>query len=189
MAREEQSRRADRRGRSRGRVRRLFEAGRDCRSARCRCGLLQRRMRGGTRYSDFRRWERRSFGRRSARARRCVRSLAFRLSLRLTHAARQDSLSRIIFANFPTCIDANQHTASHSQIDVLIGFNSGDIVWMGALVLALAHLSYAEPKRHVRPSYRSLLALQQVRLRHLVGRHLDSLAPTRSAQISFLAFP
>ncbi|BGP30078.1 hypothetical protein JCM10296v2_001830 [Rhodotorula toruloides] len=46
---------------------------------------------------------------------------------------KKDSLSRVIFANFPTCIDANQHTASHTQVDVLIGFNSGDIVWMDPL--------------------------------------------------------
>ncbi|TKA52912.1 hypothetical protein B0A53_04215 [Rhodotorula sp. CCFEE 5036] len=44
---------------------------------------------------------------------------------------KRDSLSRIVFASFPTCIDANQHTASGTQIDVLIGFVTGDILWMG----------------------------------------------------------
>jgi len=44
----------------------------------------------------------------------------------------QDALAKIVFASFPTCIDANQHTASASQIDVLIGFATGDIIWLGA---------------------------------------------------------
>ncbi|GJN88567.1 hypothetical protein Rhopal_001533-T1 [Rhodotorula paludigena] len=46
---------------------------------------------------------------------------------------KKDALARVIFSSFPTCIDANQHTASGSQIDVLIGFNSGDIIWMDPL--------------------------------------------------------
>ncbi|GAA6027087.1 hypothetical protein JCM8097_006100 [Rhodosporidiobolus ruineniae] len=43
---------------------------------------------------------------------------------------KKDALSRIVFSNFPTCIDANQHTASHTQVDVLVGFSTGDIIWM-----------------------------------------------------------
>ncbi|GAA5885477.1 hypothetical protein JCM6882_009635 [Rhodosporidiobolus microsporus] len=46
---------------------------------------------------------------------------------------KKDALSRIIFASFPTCIDANQHTASNTQVDVLIGFSTGDILWMDPL--------------------------------------------------------
>ncbi|GAA5874953.1 hypothetical protein JCM3774_000458 [Rhodotorula dairenensis] len=46
---------------------------------------------------------------------------------------RKDSLSRIVFASFPTCVDANQHTASGTQIDVLVGFVTGDILWMDPL--------------------------------------------------------
>ncbi|GAA5830344.1 hypothetical protein JCM11251_001316 [Rhodosporidiobolus azoricus] len=46
---------------------------------------------------------------------------------------KKDALSRIIFASFPTCIDANQHTASNTQVDVLIGFATGDILWMDPL--------------------------------------------------------
>ncbi|GAA6058230.1 hypothetical protein JCM3770_007423 [Rhodotorula araucariae] len=46
---------------------------------------------------------------------------------------KKDALARIIFSSFPTCIDANQYTASGSQIDVLIGFATGDIIWMDPL--------------------------------------------------------
>ncbi|BGP37991.1 hypothetical protein JCM10449v2_001918 [Rhodotorula kratochvilovae] len=46
---------------------------------------------------------------------------------------KKDALARVIFSSFPTCIDANQHTASGSQIDVLIGFATGDIIWMDPL--------------------------------------------------------
>ncbi|GAA5848601.1 hypothetical protein JCM8547_004569 [Rhodosporidiobolus lusitaniae] len=46
---------------------------------------------------------------------------------------KKEPLSKIIFSTFPTCIDANQHTASHQQVDILIGFSSGDIVWVDPL--------------------------------------------------------
>ncbi|GAA5978152.1 hypothetical protein JCM10908_004248 [Rhodotorula pacifica] len=46
---------------------------------------------------------------------------------------KKEPLSRIVFASFPTCIDANQHTASGTQIDVLVGFVTGDILWMDPL--------------------------------------------------------
>lgn len=37
-----------------------------------------------------------------------------------------------MFGMAPTCVDVNQHTASSSQIDVLVGFQNGDIFWFGA---------------------------------------------------------
>ncbi|GAA5931461.1 uncharacterized protein JCM15063_001474 [Sporobolomyces koalae] len=46
---------------------------------------------------------------------------------------KKEPLSRIIFSSFPTCINANQHTASHLQIDLLVGFASGDIIWIDPL--------------------------------------------------------
>ncbi|TNY20229.1 WD40-repeat-containing domain protein [Rhodotorula diobovata] len=48
-------------------------------------------------------------------------------------AKGKDALARVIFASFPTCVDANQHTASGSQIDVLVGFATGDIIWLDPL--------------------------------------------------------
>ncbi|GAA5851327.1 hypothetical protein JCM9279_001106 [Rhodotorula babjevae] len=48
-------------------------------------------------------------------------------------AKGKDALAKIVFASFPTCIDANQHTASAAQIDVLIGFATGDIIWLDPL--------------------------------------------------------
>ncbi|GAA5968262.1 hypothetical protein JCM11641_003787 [Rhodosporidiobolus odoratus] len=46
---------------------------------------------------------------------------------------KKDALSRVVFSAFPTCIDANQHTASHTQMDILIGFATGDILWFDPL--------------------------------------------------------
>lgn len=47
-------------------------------------------------------------------------------------ASLQDPLSRIVFSSFPTCVDANQRTATGSQVDLLVGFVTGDILWIGA---------------------------------------------------------
>ncbi|GAA5922007.1 hypothetical protein JCM1841_000733 [Sporobolomyces salmonicolor] len=54
---------------------------------------------------------------------------------------KKDLLSRIVFSSFPTCIDANKHTASHNQIDLLVGFASGDIVWMDPLTARYSRLN------------------------------------------------
>lgn len=54
----------------------------------------------------------------------------------------QEAMARILFSAIPTCIDVNQYTASPTQIDVLVGFNSGDIFWFGACGL---HWSRAGP--------------------------------------------
>ncbi|GAA6012447.1 hypothetical protein JCM11491_004335 [Sporobolomyces phaffii] len=54
---------------------------------------------------------------------------------------KKDPLSRIVFSAFPTCIDASQHTASHTQIDLLIGFATGDIVWIDPLTAKYTRLN------------------------------------------------
>ncbi|KAM0756354.1 WD40 repeat-like protein [Meredithblackwellia eburnea MCA 4105] len=41
----------------------------------------------------------------------------------------KEALCRVTFSIAPTCIDVNQHTASPSQLDVLVGFANGDIFW------------------------------------------------------------
>ncbi|TFK42389.1 catabolite repression protein creC [Crucibulum laeve] len=42
----------------------------------------------------------------------------------------KDPLSRITFSAYPTCHDVNTHTASSEQLDIIIGFNTGDLVWL-----------------------------------------------------------
>ncbi|GAA6008987.1 hypothetical protein JCM10207_004056 [Rhodosporidiobolus poonsookiae] len=54
---------------------------------------------------------------------------------------KKDALSRIVFSHFPTCIAANQHTASSAQVDVLVGFASGDILWMDPLTARYSRLN------------------------------------------------
>lgn len=43
----------------------------------------------------------------------------------------KDHLCKVTFSVPPTCIDVCQATASHQQLDVLIGFATGDIFWFG----------------------------------------------------------
>ncbi|KAG5645577.1 hypothetical protein DXG03_005715 [Asterophora parasitica] len=42
----------------------------------------------------------------------------------------KDPLCRITFSHYPTCHDVNISTASHERLDVVIGFSSGDLVWL-----------------------------------------------------------
>ncbi|KIJ27834.1 hypothetical protein M422DRAFT_261873 [Sphaerobolus stellatus SS14] len=46
-----------------------------------------------------------------------------------TEVKAKDPLARITFGAFPTCHDVNKTTASHERLDVIIGFNTGDLVW------------------------------------------------------------
>lgn len=41
----------------------------------------------------------------------------------------KDPLARITFSAYPTCHDVNNSTASSERLDVIIGFNTGDLVW------------------------------------------------------------
>lgn len=41
----------------------------------------------------------------------------------------KETLVRIYFSAYPTCHDVNPATASPDRMDVIIGFNTGDIVW------------------------------------------------------------
>ena len=60
----------------------------------------------------------------------------------------QEPLSRITFSAHPTCHDVNLFTASPERLDVIIGFHTGDLIWLGMLCTA-----YDEP--HVLMSSRS----------------------------------
>ncbi|KAF7778567.1 hypothetical protein Agabi119p4_2912 [Agaricus bisporus var. burnettii] len=42
----------------------------------------------------------------------------------------KEPLTRIVFSAHPTCHDINQSTASAERLDVIIGFNTGDLVWL-----------------------------------------------------------
>ena len=47
----------------------------------------------------------------------------------------QEPLVRLFFSAYPTCHDVNPATASPDRMDIIIGFNTGDIVWFGTSIL------------------------------------------------------
>lgn len=52
----------------------------------------------------------------------------------------KDPLAKLTFAAAPTAIQLSSYTASHQQLDCLVGFTTGDIFWFGEstlLVIAL----------------------------------------------------
>ncbi|KAF8969786.1 WD40-repeat-containing domain protein [Flammula alnicola] len=42
----------------------------------------------------------------------------------------KEPLSRITFSAYPTCHDVNISTATPDRLDVIIGFNTGDLIWL-----------------------------------------------------------
>lgn len=45
----------------------------------------------------------------------------------------KDPLARITFSAYPTCHDINMETVAPDRLDVIIGFNTGDLVWFDAI--------------------------------------------------------
>ncbi|KAI9443670.1 hypothetical protein BJY52DRAFT_1194594 [Lactarius psammicola] len=43
----------------------------------------------------------------------------------------KEALVRVAFAVHPTCHDVNHATASHEHLDLIIGFQTGDLIWLG----------------------------------------------------------
>ncbi|THH12019.1 hypothetical protein EW145_g268 [Phellinidium pouzarii] len=41
----------------------------------------------------------------------------------------KEPLARITFSAFPTCHDVNKQTAKSTNLDIVIGFSSGDLIW------------------------------------------------------------
>ncbi|THH29578.1 hypothetical protein EUX98_g4601 [Antrodiella citrinella] len=41
----------------------------------------------------------------------------------------KEPLAKIFFSSYPTCHDVNTTTISHDRIDIIIGFNTGDLLW------------------------------------------------------------
>jgi hypothetical protein len=46
----------------------------------------------------------------------------------------KEPLARVTFTAYPTCHDVNTSTASADHLDIIIGFNTGDLVWFGERV-------------------------------------------------------
>lgn len=53
----------------------------------------------------------------------------------------KEPLMRITFSAFPTCHDVNPHTASPEKLDVVIGFNTGDLVWLDPMTSRYGRLN------------------------------------------------
>ncbi|RDB21003.1 putative catabolite repression protein creC [Hypsizygus marmoreus] len=53
----------------------------------------------------------------------------------------KDPLSRITFSTHPTCHDINIATASSDHLDVIIGFSTGDLVWLDPITSRYARLN------------------------------------------------
>lgn len=68
---------------------------------------------------------------------RLVYKLRYAPRLELTHTPTpfQEPLARVAFAAHPTCHDVNHSTASHEHLDIIIGFQTGDLIWFGESVL------------------------------------------------------
>ncbi|TCD70918.1 hypothetical protein EIP91_000824 [Steccherinum ochraceum] len=45
----------------------------------------------------------------------------------------KEPLAKIFFSSYPTCHDVNMTTMTHERIDIIIGFNTGDLLWYGRL--------------------------------------------------------
>ncbi|TFK30213.1 WD40 repeat-like protein [Coprinopsis marcescibilis] len=53
----------------------------------------------------------------------------------------KEPLSRITFSQHPTCHDVNISTASSERLDVIIGFASGDLVWLDPITSRYGRLN------------------------------------------------
>ncbi|KAF9446325.1 WD40 repeat-like protein [Macrolepiota fuliginosa MF-IS2] len=53
----------------------------------------------------------------------------------------KEPLARILFSAYPTCHDINQLTSSCEHLDVIIGFNTGDLVWLDPITSRYARLN------------------------------------------------
>ncbi|KDE08072.1 hypothetical protein MVLG_01772 [Microbotryum lychnidis-dioicae p1A1 Lamole] len=53
----------------------------------------------------------------------------------------KEAIARVMFSIAPTCVDVNRHTASHAQLDVLVGFCNGDIFWFDPFLARYTRLN------------------------------------------------
>ncbi|KAF8077709.1 catabolite repression protein creC [Lyophyllum atratum] len=53
----------------------------------------------------------------------------------------KDPLARVTFSTHPTCHDVNVSTASPEHLDVIVGFSSGDLVWLDPITSRYTRLN------------------------------------------------
>ncbi|KAI9446155.1 WD40 repeat-like protein [Lactarius indigo] len=53
----------------------------------------------------------------------------------------KEALVRVAFATHPTCHDVNHATASHEHLDLIIGFQTGDLIWLDPFSLRYGRLN------------------------------------------------
>ena len=46
----------------------------------------------------------------------------------------QEALARVTFSQVPTCHAVCLHTAGPDRVDIVVGFASGDIVWLDFVI-------------------------------------------------------
>ncbi|KAF7295514.1 Catabolite repression protein creC [Mycena indigotica] len=56
-------------------------------------------------------------------------------------AKAKEPLARITFSAYPTCHDVNMSTSSSERLDVIIGFNTGDLIWLDPIVSRYTRLN------------------------------------------------
>ncbi|PWY99541.1 WD40 repeat-like protein [Testicularia cyperi] len=47
-----------------------------------------------------------------------------------TDGKQKESLARITFSTSPSCLDVNQFTRAHDRLDIVVGFVTGDLIWL-----------------------------------------------------------
>ncbi|KAH9958312.1 WD40 repeat-like protein [Russula dissimulans] len=53
----------------------------------------------------------------------------------------KEALVRVAFTAYPTCHDVNHATASHEHLDLIIGFQTGDLIWFDPITLRYSRLN------------------------------------------------
>ncbi|KAI5477544.1 catabolite repression protein creC [Pseudohyphozyma bogoriensis] len=59
----------------------------------------------------------------------------------LTPGRPKEQICKVTFSVPPTCIDVNAFTASSTQLDLLVGFANGDIVWLDPFIAKYTRLN------------------------------------------------
>lgn len=57
------------------------------------------------------------------------------------HPRIREPVARVTFSTAPTCIDVNQFTRSAERLDVIVGFNSGDLIWIDPVSLRYSRIN------------------------------------------------
>ncbi|KAL0946567.1 hypothetical protein HGRIS_012770 [Hohenbuehelia grisea] len=58
-----------------------------------------------------------------------------------TGSKAKEPLAKVTFTAFPTCHDVNPSTASPERLDIVIGFSTGDLVWLDPISLRYTRLN------------------------------------------------